>query len=84
MFDETTNCFLPEQLAIHAHFIDKVSGSLNLLSKVIDVLQSEVNTLGSTHGEVSACISVCADTLAHRIHEFVDQAQIGIAKLRQP
>ncbi len=46
MFDETTDCSVTEQLAIHSRYIDKESGALkSYYLKVIDVLQPEIDAL---------------------------------------
>ena len=83
MFDETTDCSVTEQLAIHVRFIDKESGSLKTCYlKIIDVLQPEIDALGDTHVESTSCVSVCAHTITNRIHEFIEEAQLDITKLR--
>ena len=66
MFDETIDCSVTEQLAIHGRYIDNESGALKLCYlKVIDILQPEIDALqdASTHTEMDTHISVCASTV---------------------
>ena len=85
MFDETTDCSVIEQLAIHGHHIDKESGALkSCYLKVIDTLQPEIDVLhNSTHAaEMDTCISLCASTITQRICEFLTQVRLDTARLR--
>ena len=85
MFDETTDCSVTEQLAIHGRYIDKESGALkSCYLKVIDILQPEIDALQdtSTHTEMDTRISVCASTVRERICEFISEAQLDTTKLR--
>ena len=79
MFDETTDCSVTEQLAIHGRYIDKESGALKscYLQPEIDALQD-----ASTHTEMDTRISVCASTVRERICEFISEAQLDTIKLR--
>ena len=80
MFDETTDCLVPEQLAIHVRFIDKESGYLKTCYlKIIDVLQPEIDAF---RGHTCRKYLVCAHTITNRIHEFIEEAQLDITKLR--
>ena len=79
LFDETTDCSMTEQLAIHGRFICHKTGTLKTsYLKIIDVVQPEID--GNSQG--SSCVSVCASTITSRIHEFVEEAQIDMTKLR--
>ena len=80
MFDETTDCSVTEQLAIHGRYICKNSGELKTcFLKVIDVLQPEID--GSSSNDTT-CVSVCASVITARVQEFIDKAQIDVSKLR--
>ena len=87
MFDETTDCSVTEQLAIHGRYIDKEFGALkSCYLKVIDTLQPEIDGIRdtSTHAEIDICISVCASTITHGIIcEFITEAELDTTKLRQ-
>ena len=49
MFDETTDCSVTEQLAIHGRYIDKESGIMrSCYLKIIDVLRPEVDSVNAT------------------------------------
>ena len=67
MFDDTTDCSVIKQPAIHGHYIDKETGACYL--KVMDILQPEIDALqdDSTPTEMDARISVCASTITRRI-----------------
>ena len=62
MLDETTDCTVTEQLAIHGRYISSVTGELKShFLKVIDVLQPEVHAVtAESPANHEACISVCA------------------------
>ena len=63
MFDETADCTVTEQLAIHARFIDASSGEVKSHSlKILDVLQPE-----STDHDV--CIRMSAEVITLRIQD---------------
>ena len=80
MFDETTDCSVTEQLAIHGRYICKNSGELKTcFLKVIDVLQPEID--GSSSNDTT-CVSVCASVITARVQEFIDKKQIDVSKLR--
>ena len=89
MLDETTDCTVAEQLAIHGRFIHKESGELKShFLKVVDCLQPEIDAVNApNHGdnneeETSTCISVNAKTITKRIIEFTEEANLDMNKLR--
>ena len=84
MFDETTDCSVTEQLAIHGRYIDKESGIMrSCYLKIIDVLQPEVDSVRATEEtEIDTCISMCASTITRRVCEFITDAQLDTTKLR--
>lgn len=52
--------------------------------KIIDVLQPEIDALEdqqSLAAETSVNVSVCADTITNRIHEFIEETQIDVMKI---
>ena len=72
LFDETTDCTVTEQLAVHGCFITN-SGELRCcFLKIIDLLQP--SGLGS--------ISANAQTITDRVCEFMTEAKLEISKLR--
>ena len=75
LFDETTDCTVTEQLAIHGRFINKNSGELQShYYTVIDVLHpSDVNDENS-----SVVISLNAETITKKILEYTDAAQLNM------
>ena len=83
MLDETTDCTVTEQLVVHARYIDTAGELKSHFLKVIDTLQPEIEALcRSASGNDSPCISVCAETITTRVHEYVDSAQLEMAKMR--
>jgi len=73
MLDETTDCTVTEQLAVHGRYI-------NHYLKVIDTLQPEMEA--ESPGDVDTCISVCAQTITNRVCEYTDSAGLDLAKMR--
>ena len=83
MLDETTDCTVTEQLAIHARYIDTTGELKSHYLKVIDTLQPEIEALQTpAPGNHSPCISVCAETITTRVCEYVKSAQLEISKMR--
>ena len=84
MFDETTDCTVTEQLAIHGRYISKETGELKThYLTVIDVLGPEIEALRSGgDGNAESCISVGASTITKRIMEFTEKNFLDMAKLR--
>ena len=77
MIDETTDCTITEQLAIHGRFLDK-SGELKChFLKVMDLLQP-----GDESKDQDRRITASAETIAARVFEFLRQANLDIGKLR--
>lgn len=67
MFDETTDCSVSEQLAIHGRYWQRIWFSKNCYLKI-----TEIDALGNQQSlatETSVHVSVCADTITNRIHE---------------
>ena len=82
MFDETTDCTVAEQLAVHGRYIDKETGELRThYLKIIDVLGPEIKAIRDS-ADVDSCISVGASTITKRITEFNTKARLDMAKLR--
>ncbi|XP_065843451.1 zinc finger protein 862-like [Oscarella lobularis] len=80
MIDETTDCTVTEQLAIHGRFICKSTGQLRShFLTVIDLLHREV---ANTRLEESSCIRAGAETVTKRVMEYVEGAGLDINKLR--
>ena len=84
MFDETTDCTVTEQLAIHGRYIHKLTGELKShYLKVIDTLKPEIDALNSgVAGDLDTCISIGASTITKRVTEFTAQAGLDMAKMR--
>ena len=81
MMDETTDCCVIEQMAIHGRFIEKGSGNLRShFLKVIDVLQPEINP--EDNAEATQNIGLNAETITKRVIEFITQAELDLKKLR--
>ena len=84
MFDETTDCTITEQLAVHGRFINKDTGDLEShFLKVIDVLVPEnANVNYEDQEETERAISVSATTITKRIFEYTEKAGFDMDKLR--
>ena len=81
MLDETTDCNVTEQLAIHGHFIDVDAGELKShYLKIIDLLQPE--TVEDCDTQLDISISVNAETIANRVCEFTTNAELDTTKMR--
>ena len=75
MFDETTDCTVTEQLAIHARFIDASSGEIKShYLKIIDVLQPK----GTDH---DVCIRMSAEVITRRIQDYATQMKLDMQKM---
>lgn len=83
MLDETTDCTVTEQLALHCRYIEKASGNLkSCYLRTIDVLKPEIESVSSESSQ-DTCISVNAATITKRVEEFFSVANINAAlKLR--
>ena len=81
MLDETTDCTVTEQLALHGRYIERNTGNLKCCYlKTIDVLKPEiVSVRENTQENVDTCISVSAST---RVEEFISGAEIDPSKVR--
>ena len=76
MLDETTDCSITEQLAIHGRCISRATGELKChYLKIIDLLRSEL-----CEGDVS--VNAGAETITSRVCAFVEQASLDMSKLR--
>ena len=76
MFDETADCTVTEQLAIHARFIDASSGEVKShYRKILDVLQPE-----STDHDV--CSRMSAEVITLRIQDYATQMKLDMQKMR--
>ena len=76
MFDETADCTVTEQLAIHARFIDASSGEVKShYLKILDLLQPE-----STEQDV--CIRMSAAVITLRIQDYATQMGLDMRKMR--
>ena len=79
MFDETTDCTITEQLAIHGRYIDKQTGELKTCYlSTIDVLGPELEAIKSG-GDTDTCISLGASTITKRI---LERTGLDMTKLR--
>lgn len=77
MFDETADCTVTEQLAIHARFIDPSNGEMVFhYLKILDLLQPE-----STEQDV--CIRMSAEVIALRIQDYAAQMGLDMRKMRE-
>lgn len=82
MFDETTDCTITEQLAIHGRYIDKQTGELKTCYlSTIDVLGPELEAIKSG-GDTDTCISLGASTITKRIQEYSEWTALDMTKLR--
>lgn len=73
MLDETTDCAVTEQLAIHARYIHATTGELkSTYLKIIDLL----------HSRVSCDVSAGAETITSCVRTYIEQAALDMAKLR--
>lgn len=72
MLDETTDCSVAEQLAIHGRYISPTTGELKChYLKVIDLLYSSHN------------VSAGAETITSRVCDYIEQAaSVDMTKLR--
>ena len=78
MFDETADCTVTEQLAIHARFIDASSGEVKShYLKILDVLQPE-----SADQDVHVCIRMSAEVITSRIQDYAVQVKLDMRKMR--
>ena len=84
LLDETTDCTVTEQLAIHRRYIDGVSGELEShFLKVVDILQPEVAlTTESSSTDTATIISTCAETVTKRVCEYMASAGLDMASMR--
>ena len=81
LFDETTDCTVTEQLAIHGRFINKDSGELQShYLTVIDVLHPSDVT--DREDNSSVVISLNAETITKKILQYAEAAQLNLKKLR--
>ena len=81
MLDETTDCTVTEQMAIHGRFIEKDSGKLKChFLKIIDVLKPEVDSVSDTASPIAVNVSVGAETLTKRVCEYVKAAGLDPKK----
>ena len=82
MFDETTDCTITEQMAIHGSYIDKQTGKLKTCYlTTIDVLGPELEAIKSG-SDTDTCISLEASTITKRILEYLQRAGLDMTKLR--
>ena len=80
MFDETTDCTVTEQLAIHGLYIEKSSGELkSRFLKVIDLLQPENVITGEDR---ESAINAGAETGTKCIIEYITKADLNMKHLR--
>ena len=79
MLDETTDCSVTEQLAIHGRYISRTTGELKShYLKVIDLLHAES---GDDHlNDVS--VHAGAETITNRVCGYMEQASLNTANLR--
>ena len=76
MLNETTDCSITEQLAIHGRYISPATGELKCCYlKIIDLLHSQLHD-----GDVS--VHAGAETITSRVCDFVAQASLDMSKLR--
>ena len=76
MLDETTDCSVAEQLAIHVRYISRATGELKCHHlKIFDLLHSELHD-----GDVS--VHAGAQTITSHVCAFVEQALLDMSKLR--
>ena len=80
MFDETTDCTMSEQLAIHGRYILKETGELRThYLEVIDILEPEIDAVRS-EGDSESCIGIGASTITKRIEEYTEESNLNITK----
>ena len=74
LFNETTDCTVTEQLAVHRCFITN-SGELRCcFLKIIDLLHLESAGIGSVNAN--------AETITNRVRKFMGEAELDLSKLR--
>ena len=75
MLDETTDCSVIEQLAVHGRYISPTGELKCHYLKTIDLLHSE-----SGEADVSVCAG--AETVTKRVCGYIEQACLDMGKLR--
>lgn len=80
MIDETTDCTVIEQLAVHGRYIDPSTGDLKMhYLKVVDTLEPEISSLDSSE---SSSIRLSAETISKRVLEYCDLVGFDKSKIR--
>ena len=80
LIDETTDCTVTEQLAIHGNYIDDTGELRSCYLKIIDLLQPDHD--GQSESGMATCISANAQTITNRVCEFISEAKVDISKMR--
>ena len=79
MLDETTDCSVTEQLAVHGRYISPTTGELKChYLKVIDILHSESHK----HVSVHAGANTITSHVWIYIYIYIEQASLDMSKLR--
>lgn len=81
MLDETTDCTVTEQLAIHGRYITKCGQLKSCYLKTIDVLLPEIEGILEPT-DLAPHINMSATTIKNRVCEYVKEAKISTDKLR--
>ncbi len=82
MLDETTDCTVTEQLALHGRYINASTGELKShYLKVIDLLLGDGSEYDS-HQDLSVAVSAGAENITSQVCAFTEQAELDMTKLR--
>ena len=83
MFDETTDCSVTEQLAMHGRYIDSATRELKShYLTIIDTLEPEIQASTSQSSSDTSTISLCAETITKRVCEYVTTVELDMARMR--
>lgn len=83
MLDETTDCTVTEQLALHGRYIHASTGELKShYLKVIDLLHDDPVRPDSAEQDLSVAVSAGAENITSRVCAFTEQAKLDMTRLR--
>ena len=74
LFDETTDCTVTEQPAVHGCYISNDGQLKCCYLKIIDLLQP--NSSAQSGLQTGSCISANAQTIIDRVGEFIIEAKL--------
>ena len=80
LFDETTDCTVTEQLAVHGCYISNDGQLKCCYLKIVDLLQPDSSAQSGL--QTGSCVSANAQTITDRVCEFITEAKLEKSKLR--